>query len=230
MKERSNKNIGINSSFFLLLIFCFFSCWNNQAERDFTNSLINDIFLQIISADNYFPYFPPPPPPQSLDKFGQISTDSCKFKEYKDLISRVDTNRNVFSIEDSTVSIKNIDYVIASLKSEKKYKYFDSLSIIESESSKNKIPIEINRIKNTGKYELIKRSSILPKEYKYKSSRDLNWSFYYFGNLLFSKPIIDKSGRFGFLTFTLQCGFECDRTYIVIFEKKNNKWIVTNRL
>lgn len=230
MKKKANKNIEINTSFFLLFLLCSFSCQNNQTKRDFTNSLINDIFLQVISVDNHFPYFPPPPPPQSQDKLGGISTDSCKLREYKDLISRVDSNRKVFSIEDSTVSIKNLDSVIAALQSEGKFKYFDSLSIIEAQNSKDKIPVEINRIKNTGKYELIKRSSILQKEYKYKSSRNLNLSFYYFGNLLFSKPIIDKSGKLGFLTVTLQCGFECNRTYIIILEKKNDKWVVTHRL
>jgi len=216
--------------FMTTIFFNFYSCSNKESEITLESDIINDIFLQLVTNDEIFPLFPPPPPPMSLDKSGLVNTDNIKYNKYKDLISKIDSSRYVFSIEDSTALLFDSSLIIETLKDEGLYKYFENSFYINNNSNKNEIPIKIERIKNVGKYELIKRSSLVQKRINFTTGRFLEFKYYYFGNLIFSKVFLDKSHELGFIVFIRNCGFECDRKYIVIIERKNNKWIINKRI
>jgi hypothetical protein len=216
----------------IILTIIFHSCSNNNAEIKQEGDIINDIFLQIFSDDQFvFPVFPPPPPPSHKiqDKSNQDSDIILMNLKYKELMSRIDTNRCVFSIEDSTYLPIDSIKIIEKLEENDLNNY---IKIFQHSNKNNKkeIPIKIDLIKKTGSYELIYRSKILPKGYDFRKYFKLNLTYYYFGNLMFSKPYLNESNNIGFIVNMQKCGFECDRAYILSIEKTDNVWKLINKI
>jgi hypothetical protein len=205
------------------------SC-SNRTEIKIETKIINDIFLQAIENDLRYPVYPPPPPPQFIDSLGIVNVDSINEKKYRDFISRLDTNQNVFSIEDSTFLLLDTVKIIEILESENLYMDFKGRIKQFVESNENAIPIKISNIKKTGKYNLIFRSKILPKGFNFRKFINPNWTFNYYGNLQFSKPLLDDSGNFGFLVYSKICGFECDKSYLLIIIKEKSTWLILKKI
>ncbi len=216
-------------SIYIISLLSFNSC-TNSSESKLESEIINDIFLQITDIDRWYPIFPPPPPPQLIDKNGNINIDSLNEKKYNEFISKINSSRHVLSIEDSTYLSLDTAKIIENLKAEGLYSSFKMGIINFIQDNKNGIPIRINEIKNTGQYELIKRSEILPKGFNFRINPNINWTYCYFGNLMFSKPLIDENKKYGLIVFEKICGYECDVEYILIIRRTKDKWIIDRKI
>ena len=210
----------------LFLVISLLSCSNDQSIIRQETTILNDIFPQIVSDDHFFP-LQPPPPAQIVDNFGNITDDTVKNSEYKKFLSKLDENRNVISVEDSTNIIIDRSVITKNLKEKK---YDDLIEIFNRETQKPKFQIEVSQIKNTGKFELINRSKRFHKDFNFKNYHGLDLTYYFFGNLIFSRPFIDESGKNGFILYSRDCGFECDRDFIFILKKQNERWIINEKI
>jgi hypothetical protein len=200
-----------------------------SSETKLESEIINDIFLQITDIDEWYPIFPPPPPPQLIDKNGN-NIDSLNTEKYKEFISKINTTRHVLSLEDSTYVFLDTAKIIENLKAEGLYILLKKGVTNFIQDNKKGIPIRINEIKNTGQYELIKRSEILPRGFNFRKNPNINWTYWYFGNLMFSKPLIDENKKYGLIVFAKKCGYECDVEYILIIRKTKDKWIIDRKI
>jgi hypothetical protein len=212
---------------FIISTIIFYSCSNDHSIIKLESEIINDIFLQTFPDDYCFPVFPPPPPSKRIGE-PLRQEDSLLIKKYKDLIAKIDQKSYVYSIEDSTRlsidSVRIADY-LTTIGINNCFEKFH----LDKNNIKSEIPIDINQIKDTGKFKLIKRSEILPKGFNFLKPINVNLTYNYFGNLIFSKPYLDDSGKNGFLVCVLECGFECDREFILLIEKQKDKWILKNK-
>jgi hypothetical protein len=120
--------------------------------------------------------------------------------------------------------------ITINLQRENLFAKYGNLMKSQNESVQKTIPIELNETKKCGKYELIKRSHIFPNRLDFKKYKNLNLTFYYFGNLIFSRPFLDKSESYGYIIYKRNCGFECDYTLLVLIEKQKSKWIITRKI
>jgi hypothetical protein len=205
------------------------SCSNDHLLIKQETEILDDVFLQIVS-DKYFYPVTPAPPAQITDNIDNFTDDTIKnpdFKESENSSSKLDKNRNVISIEDSTDLTIDPSIIIENLKE----KGYDKLiDIFNNQSKKYRFPIDARKIKNTGKFELINRSTRFPKEFNFKNYHGLDLTFYFFGNIIFSRPFLDDSGKNGFIVYCRDCGFECERNVIFIIAKQNNKWTIIDEV
>jgi hypothetical protein len=209
----------------LLIVFCF-SCNNDHLLINKETEILNDIFLQNVSDNFFFPMSPIPPPVNTRESGNKRidSLDKEIKKNYEYFISRADLNKHVISIEDSTDLMIDHEVLIDNLKT---YGYKDLANIA---CDNLVIPIEIGKITNTGKYTLIKRSEHFPKGFNFKKYNGIDLPFYYYGNISFSKPTLNDSSNFGYIIYKRECGFECDRENILIIRKQNNRWTIIDKL
>jgi hypothetical protein len=215
--------------FLLILGFGLLSCTNDRLLIKQETEILNDIFPQIVSDNHFFP-LQPPPPPQIIDNSGNIIDDTVKNPsviEYNKFFSKLDENRNVISIEDSTNLIIAQSIVIKSLKENEHDKLIE---IFNHQTQEPKFLIDVSQIKNTGKFELIKRSTKFQKDFNFKNYNGLDLTYYFFGNLIFSRPFLDDSEKNGFIIYSRDCGFECDRDFIFIIKKQNERWIISEKI
>lgn len=215
----------------MVILVCrgFTSCTNHRSDIQQETEILNDIFLQVTSDSWFFP-LTPPPPAKIIDDSGNVKDDSLhnpNLEEYYSFVSRLDTSRNVISIEDSTDIIIDDSIVIEKLR---EYGLETFVEIFNKEKRDMKLPISIDQIKKTGRYELIGRSSLFPKGFNFKQYNGFDLNFYFFGNMIFSRPFLDKSLMNGFMIYSRECGFECDGDYVLIIKKQNNKWTIVNKI
>jgi hypothetical protein len=213
---------------YIISLLSLISC-SRSSEIKLESEIINDIFLQITDSDKWYPIFPPPPPPQLIDKNGN-NIDSLNAEKYKEFISKINTTRHVLSLEDSTYLFLDTAKIIENLKAEGLYILLKKNVNNFIRDNKNGIPIRINDIKNTGQYELIRRSEIFPKGFNFRKNPNINWTYCYFGNLMFSKPLIDENKKCGLIVFSKKCGYECDIEYILIIRRTKDKWIIDKKI
>jgi hypothetical protein len=189
--------------------------------------IINDILLQIVSDKHFLPLTPPPPAerPIRFDKLKVDSTENNYAREYKKFESKLDTNRFVITIEDST----DIDIDKSLITENLKERGYNDLVGIRDKSNK-KLNIEIDKIKNSGRFELIKRGKQFPKGLNFRRYKGFDLTFYYFGNISFSRPFLNDSRDYGYVIYKRECGFECDQDYILIIKKLNNKWTIKDKI
>lgn len=211
----------------VLILLSILSCNNDSLQTKQGTEIINDILLQIVSEDFFFPVTPPPPADKSerLSKFKTDSAEDYYNKNYRKLIEKLDTNRFVISIEDSTDIYFNKSFIDERLKE----KGYNDL-IFADKALKTKLAIDFDNIKNTGKFELIKRSKQFPKGFNFRKYKGFDLTYYYFGNMTFSQPFLNKSHDYGYIIYKRECGFECDQDDILIIKKQNNKWIITDKI
>src|ERR1035437_2322000 len=207
---------------------------NIAIETNILENILPELF-SLDSTDLIFPIFPPPPPPTAqIYRYGKViknGTDSIGIKEYKEIISKIDKTRFVYSVEDSTDnSIIDSHLITLNLQWENLFTKYGNLIKSQNKSISKEIPVEFNETKKYGKYELIKRSHIFLNRLDFKKNRNLNLTFYYFGNLIFSCPYLDKTESYGYIIYKRNCGFECDKTILVLIEKQKSKWTITRKI
>lgn len=233
--------------FFLSLLIVVSSCSYSRVESNVYNIIIKDIYKQIIIDTNeiLYPIYPPLPPPQMLNIDGSLMVDSIQDKKYREIMSKIDEKRFVFSIEDSTDnSIVDTNRIKANLEREGLLSLLVLLRNHEAYDSLRAKPILIDSIKKistsdfnnghrtqpNGTFEFIKRSQILPHGYSFNKYFDLNVPYCYFGNLIFSSPFLDETAHNGFIILKRHCGFECDSRKILVIKKQNDKWIIVKKI
>ncbi len=183
--------------------------------------ILNSVFRQLTDSIIFYRQFPPPPPPvqEYQDKFD--SMDFKRMDEYDKLYSFVDKDRNVISVTDSLLpSTLLMREAIEKYRADTTYNYF--FGAFDSFIAKNKgaIHLDINKINDTGKYELQHQSEIL-KQYNHGEPV---FKFNYFGNLTFTRVYLDKEEKSGFFDCNLHCGQDCHFEFLILIRLYNDKW------
>jgi hypothetical protein len=182
------------------------------------------VFKELTDSLIFYPDFPPPPPPPGVDSSGKI-VDTSNIVLYRNLVARIDTNKKVIAISDSTRledHFKEIDWI------ELYQPIFDTLGfklkideLIKVKTER--IKIDTSQIQNTGKYELINLSNISNLRTKHPF---LEYNFVYFGKMTLSRIYFDKSYDKGFLTCEMVGRF-FNYSYLIFIENKSSKWVIT---
>lgn len=217
---------------YLLIISMCVSCNNKTYLIKQQSDIIKDLLLQIITDERFYPLTPPPPASPFVEvKFKNGTIQNLKndlYKsEYDNFVAKLDTNRHVIAIEDSTVTITNLSLIKNRLKESG---YVDLIDLFKNNDSKTQLPIDTSQIKKIDRFEFIARSKVFPQGFNFRKYNGYDLTYYFYGNISFSKPFLNSSGDYGFIIYSRECGFECDRDYILIIKKQNNMWEIMNKI
>jgi len=216
---------------FLIITFCL-SCNNEKNQIKQESVILKDILFEIVTDKQFYPLTPPPPATPSVEvKFKDGTTlktrNDLYTLEYEKFIEKLDTDRFVIGIEDSTISIKNSGLISERLKESG---YADLIDLLNSKDFKTQIPIDTSQIKKIDKYEIIIRSKVFPKGFNFREYKGFDLTYYFYGNVSFSRAFIRASGDYGFMIYRRECGFECDQDYILIIKRLKDKWKIINKI
>jgi hypothetical protein len=219
-------NKTVKHLLFLLVISSSVAC-NSRKQHDQENSLIiHQVLSKIISTEGLFPVYPPPPPPYELLKGGEVIQDTIAKMRYNNLLSKIDTNKNVISVSDTTEVPIDSSQIINIIESDSTLgNYLEALKAFKAET-KIRVAICFDSLSKIGKFSIIKYSDLL----KQIRSDEPTYEFYYFGNFIFSKVYLNREQNYGFIIFTEKCGFDCDTRYLLFLEKKDGWKIIRHEV
>jgi hypothetical protein len=211
--------------FMTLMIILTLGCQGPKIKSSEEIQALNEIFKDLTDSLIYYPAYPPPPPPSppsssGLDSLGKVFIDSLQ-KEYKALISKIDMSKFVISVTDSTAIDTHFKDRIEDIISDSSF--FEYKNVFNSYLRNNKLDhlIRIDKITNTGRYKLLKSSSITGLENNFNYPK---YDYVYFGQMTISQIYFDQSSTTGFLTCSVFCGRECSYSFLVIIKKIPIAW------
>jgi hypothetical protein len=140
---------------------------------------------------------------------------------FRDTLNKIDSNRFVISISDSTNITIDSSFIIDKLKNAS-YRFAQGAITEYLHKTKREGLVNIDSIRKIGKFELIRFSELQ----KLTNNAEPYYPFYYFGNLTISRFFFDKELRNGFFIIEITCGMECHSRYLVLISKRI-RWEIT---
>jgi hypothetical protein len=210
----------------LLVLGSTYACKShNQLDQE-NSSIITQILPQIINTEFLFPIYPPPPRPTPLYNSAEDQQASEAKKKYDYLLSKIDLNKFVISLSDTTSIPIDSSQIRSLINSDSTLmNYFDALKSF-NEEHKTRFPINFASMRRIGKFSIYKYSELV----KQRQSTEPLYKFYYFGNYNFSKVYIDSKHKYGFIVLEHECGFECDSRYLFFISNKGGWKIVRHEV
>jgi len=197
-------------------------CTTNKHECSMDQLVLTDVFNSLVDKFQRYPVYPPPPPPDMIFPGGKYKVNVVGRKQYKELLSKIDSTRNVLSINDYTAFTLDSSDLIQRIKYDTTRKnYYGALRVFQLEK-KPEILVNIDSLRKLSKFELMRYSRLQ----LVKKKEDPKFSFVYYGNLILSRVYIDNQCKYGFFIVELRCGFECDKDFIV-FVTRGLKWSIS---
>jgi len=215
------------STFFLLMSTSFLGCTHSSYNEDIEYKVLNEIFGNLTDSLIYYQVFPPPPPIQPLPQKNSVNNGwdiksyTTANRKYHELISKIDTTKWVLSIHDTMEEPNNFRLRISEFINDTTLSAYRSVFNIYAQAQIRKDIVDLAKIKNTGKYELISSSKIIKNK---NTDQSPEYNFVYFGELTISNIYFDKQNTCGFLTCEVRCGYDCHYSYLILLRKIDKKW------
>jgi hypothetical protein len=215
----------------LIISFTIFSCEKKISNLEIEKKIINDLFVEMVDSIHKDPriYLTFPPNPDIIyDKNGnKIGIDSTEYKieivkyNLKEELRKKDTSKLVIGVDE--IIYKPNKYEYESVKS-----YFKTLKLqIDTTNNSNENKIDLEQFNNNN------NNNNNNKKFKFKylsefpeGSNIINedGTFKFSGGISFSKITFDLNKQIGILCGSYLCNPRCGIGYLIIIEKKNNKW------